>query len=193
MAKVFKLIDLQAPWTDSARAKLLEALNGSGARKAQGWGYPMMMDAYAPIQFVITSEEVLITNSYHEVRQVYTDGRSHPKEEDRWATTWGDSVGHWEGDTLVIDTIAVRDPTRYFIFAPPLSEAAHYVERLRKMGADRIEAEFTIEDTVTLTRPWTVKTAYVRAPNLDRLVPDAFENDRSEVEGDAFGIRPPKD
>jgi hypothetical protein len=53
----------------------------------------------------------------------------------------------------VIDTIAAHDPTRYFMVAPPLSEEAHYVERLRKTSADRIEAEFTIEDIVTLTGP----------------------------------------
>src|SRR5215510_5919743 len=57
-AMVFKLIDPKAPWTDAARARMLELLNNSGARKAQGWGYPMMMDAFAPIQFVINPDEV---------------------------------------------------------------------------------------------------------------------------------------
>jgi hypothetical protein len=159
-----------------------------GSRKAEGWGYPMMMNSSAPMQFMITPDETLIVNMYREVRHIYTDGRELPAEADRWATTWGDSVGRWEGDTLVIDTVSVRDPLRFFFFAPPLSEQAQYVERLRKTGPDRIEMQMTVEDSVTLTAPWTINLAYIRAPQLDRLIHDDFDNDRTGIENGVFTI-----
>ena len=192
-ARPLVLIDPAGPWTDAGRERISAMQAGSTARKAQGWGYPMMMIGPAPLQFVITPEETLIVNIYQEIRHIFTDGRDHPNEEDRWVTTWGDSVGKWEGDTLVIDTISVREPVKFFQMVPPFTDQAHYTERLRMTAPDRIETAITVEDPLTLTRPWTVKTFYQRTPNLDRLIHDAFDNDRSVVEGDAFTIAPPKD
>ncbi len=186
------LVSPAAPWTDEGRARLQQMFASQATRKSQGWGYPMMMKSPAPLQFLITPEETLIINIYQEARHVYTDGREHPKEEDRWQTTWGDSVGRWEGDTLIIDTIAVREPIKFFQMVPPLSDQAHYVERLRMSAPDHLEGELVIEDALTLSKPWVVKTAYHRTPNVDRLIHDAFDNDRSEVEGNTFTIAPPK-
>lgn len=185
------LVDPAGPWSDAGRQRLGAMMAASTARKAPGWGYPMMMIGAAPLQFVVTPEETLIVNIYQEVRHIYTDGRSHPREEDRWVTTWGDSIGRWDGGTLVIDTIAVREPPKFFQLSPPFTDAARYTERLWMTAPDRIDAEITVEDPVTLTRPWTVKTFYQRAPNLDRLIHDAFDNDRSEVDGKTFTIAPP--
>jgi hypothetical protein len=191
-SRPLSLLDPAGPWTEAGRQQLTATLASGADRKAPGWGYPMMMIGPAPLQFLVTPDETLIINIYQDVRHVYTDGRDHPKEEDRWATTWGDSIGRWEGDTLVIDTVSVREPGRYFQAAPPFSEQAHYVERLRKTAPDRIETEITVEDPQTLSKPWTLKTAFRRTPNLDRLIHDAFDNDRSELAGDAFGIAPPQ-
>ncbi|HLF11787.1 MAG TPA: hypothetical protein VJA26_11285, partial [Gammaproteobacteria bacterium] len=113
--------------------------------------------------------------------------------EDRWPTTWGDSVGRWEGDTLVIDTVSVRNPNRYFFSSPPLSEQAHYVERLRMTGPDRIESVMTIEDPVTLSARWVLSLVYERARGLDRMINDDYDNDRSEVEDGLFTIVPPEE
>jgi hypothetical protein len=130
---------------------------------------------------------------------VYMDGRPHVADDDRWSTYWGDSVGHWEGDTLVIDTLSVRRPGLESLLGiaevmpfPPLSEQAHYVERLRKTGPDRIEGDMTINDPVTLTRPWVVKLAWKRAAGLDRMFPVEFDDDRVEVQGDQLILRPSK-
>jgi hypothetical protein len=156
---------------------------------AAGWGYPLMMDGAPPLQFVITPEETLIFNTYRDLRHVYTDGRPHPAEEDRWPTTWGDSVGHWEGDTLVVDTVSVREPNKYFGISVWLSDQAHYTERLRMTAADRIEGEMTIVDPATLSNPWVVKLNYKRA-GVDRLLHDAYDNDRTGFDGDFYTIKP---
>ena len=137
--------------------------------------------------------EVSERTIYRDVRRVATDGRPLSPPEDRWATAWGESVGHWvEGDTLVIETVAVRQPNLFFR-APPFSEAARYTERLRKVGPDRIEGEMTIEDPATLTAPWVVRQVYVRAEGVDRLVMDTFSNDRTIEEDGVFAILPPAD
>jgi hypothetical protein len=181
-----------APWNAEGKARQAERAKTGGNRKANGWGYPMMMNSNAPIQFLVTPEETLIINAYRDVRHVYTDGRGHPPEEDRWPTAWGDSIAHWEGDTLVIDTVAVKNPNIYFHGAPPLSEDAHYVERLRKSGPDRIEGEIVITDLRTLTGPWTVKLAYVRARGFDRMISIEYENDRTGFDGTSNTIEPDK-
>jgi hypothetical protein len=192
IAKLYKVAGFEAPWNEAGKAKFAAVVAGIPRRKANGWGYPMMMNSSAPLQFIITPEETLIINMYRDVRHVYTDGRQHPAEEDRWATAWGDSVGRWEGDTLVIETVSVKDPPSYFFLAPPLSEQARYVERLRMTAPDRIESDITIEDAATLSQPWSLKMVYRRMEGVDRLIHEAFENDRTGFDGSSFTIEPPK-
>jgi hypothetical protein len=196
-AVTIQLMGTNAPWTEAQRAKLAamapEIQKAAATGKSSGWGYPMMMESFAALQFLITPEETLIMNFYRDVRHVYTDGREHPAEEDRWPTPWGDSVGRWEGDTLVIDTVSVQQPGILYIPLPMLSEQARYVERLRKTAPGRIESELTIEDPATLTAPWVIKLAYLRVPELDRMIHEVFDNDRVEVEGDVLGITPPRE
>ena len=186
------LIDLTAPWTAEARARFQERLAQAAISKSEGWGYPMMMMSLTPLEFVVTPEQTLILTIYRDVRRIATDGRALSPPEDRWVTAWGESVGRWEGDTLVIETVAVRQPNLFFR-APPFSEAAHYTETLRKVGPDRIEGELTIIDPEALTGPWTLKQAYVRAEGLDHLVYDTFSNDRTTLEDGLFAILPPEE
>ena len=68
--------------------------------------------------------------------------------------------------------------------------AAGNTERLRLVSPDRIEGEMTIEDPVTLTRPWVVKLTYKRAEGFDRLIHDSFFNDRTGFDGDFYTIKP---
>jgi hypothetical protein len=192
----FAAVHPDIPWNEASAAKLkaeLERNPGLQVEPAAGWGYPLMMDGAPPLQFVITPEETLIFNTYRDLRHIYTDGRPHPRDEDRWPTTWGDSVGHWEGDTLVIDTVSVREPNKYFGIVAWLSDQAHYTERLRMVSPDRIEGDMTIEDPATLSRTWVVKLTYKRAQGWDRLIHDAYNNDRTGFDGDYYTIEGPKD
>ena len=188
----YKLLGGDAPWSEAGRKRVEATRARQMDQKANGWGFPLMMNSAAPMQFLITPRETLIINVYRDVRHVYTDGRSLPGEDDRWPTTWGTSVGRWEGDTLVIETVSVRNPNRYFFSSPPLSEQARYVERLRKTGPDRIESVMTVTDPVTLSAPWVVNLVYERAKGLDRMINDDYDNDRSEVEDGVFAILPPE-
>lgn len=177
-----------APWNEegrrrqAARAQVVD-------RKAQGWGYPMMMNAATPLQVLVTPEEVLIINSYNETRHIYTDGRPMPPLDDLWPTVTGTSVGHWEGNVLVIDTIQVKNPNEFFHGAPPLSEEAHYRERMWLDG-DVLRSEVTIEDPVTLSAPWSVTLSWVRDEGFDRMVQIDWDNDRTGSDGQYNTIEP---
>lgn len=189
---IMRLTGFDAPWNAEGQRRQAEAARLRGGRKAAGWGYPMMMDAATPLQFVITPEEVLILNAYGEVRHIYTDGRPMPPAEDMWPTVWGTSIGHWEGETLVIETVQVQMPFTYFHGAPSLSEEARYVERIR-MDGGRLVDEFTIEDPVTLTEPWKVTINLLREDAFDRMVQMDFANDRTGSENGLNTIEPPSE
>jgi hypothetical protein len=182
----------RAPWNEDGKRRVAEAMASQGGRKGLGWGYPLMMNSATPVQFLITPEEVLIVNAYNETRHVYTDGRGHPPLEDLWPTVTGNSIGHWEGETLVIDTIMVTNPNEFFQGGPPLSEEAHYVERIRLDG-DKLRLELTIVDPVTLSAPWKLDLALVRDEGFDRMIQVDWNNDRTGVDGNTNTIEPPAD
>ena len=182
----------RAPWNDEGRRRVAEVMRTQGGRKGLGWGYPLMMYSATPVQFLITPEEVLVINAYNEARHIYTDGRDHPPADDLWATVTGNSVGHWEGDTLVIDTIMVTNPNEFFQGGPPLSEEARYSERIRLEG-DKLRMELTIEDPITLSAPWKMDLALVRDEGFDRMIQVDWNNDRTGVEGNTNTIEPPAD
>lgn len=181
-----------APWNAEGRRRIAEVARTQGGRKGLGWGYPLMMNSATPIQFLITPEEVLIINAYNEARHIYTDGRDHPPEDDLWPTVTGHSIGRWDGDTLVIDTIMVTNPNEFFQGGPPLSDEARYVERIWLEG-DKLRAEMTIEDPATLSGPWRARLAWVRDEGFDRMIQVDWNNDRTGIEGDTNTIEPSAD
>jgi hypothetical protein len=184
------LFGFTAPWNDVGRARMAEARAKSSGRKADGWGFPVMMNAASPLQFVVAPEAVVMINAYRDLRIIRTDGKGHPPPDDLWPTTWGDSVGHWEGDTLVVDTIMVRNPNDYFHGAPPLSEEAHYEERIRMDEDGMLAVEMTITDPTTLTQPWTTKFRFEPAEGFDRLLYDSYDGDRTGFDGEYNTIEP---
>jgi hypothetical protein len=88
------------------------------------------------------------TEEIHDVRLVPTDGRPHlPKNVRQWL---GDSVGHWEGNTLVVDTTNFTDLTPF-----PGAQNLHVVERLTRVDNETLLYQFTVEDPGMWTRPWS--------------------------------------
>jgi hypothetical protein len=129
-------------------------------------------------------------------RRIYTDGRKHPADLD---LTWlGHSVGHWEGVTLVVDTVGTNGrgrPLNGYISGAvnsktdnarrlPVSDQLHLVERIRLVGGgEYLEDEITISDPKTYTRPFTVKHYWQRRPDLEVLEYFCDDNRRREAEG----------
>ncbi len=94
-------------------------------------------------------------------RQVFLDGRSHPKEPNpMWM---GHSIGHWEGDALVIDTVGFDDRSWLDSQGHPHTEMMHVIERFRRPDLGHLEIEFTIDDPGAYAKPWKI----TRASELD--------------------------
>ena len=105
-------------------------------------------------QIVQTKDSVLIlTEMIHDARVVRMNAEHLPQNIRRWM---GDSVGHWEGDTLVIDTTNFTDKTRF----RGATENLHVIERLTRMDAKTLLYRFTVEDPQTWDRPWTGEMAW---------------------------------
>lgn len=158
----------------------------AGSIMACDWDFPEIMDnPFDTIfQIFITPEETLMLFASGAARHLYTD-RAHPKPDDLWPTALGNSVGHWDKDTLVVDTIErragpfIRIP---HILSPDLSEQARYIERIHLVDPDTLEDDMRIEDAQRLAHPWTLTLRFHRVKDLDRLIPtDCTENNRFRV------------
>jgi hypothetical protein len=107
-----------------------------------------------PMQIVQTPKELIMLFEYdHIVRHIYTDGRQHPA--DATPTYMGDSIGHWDGDTFVVDSVGFNDKTWLDRAGHPHSDKLHVTERLHRIAADRLQIDFTIEDPVAYAKPFT--------------------------------------
>jgi hypothetical protein len=94
-------------------------------------------------------------------RQVFLDGRGHPKDAD---PSWmGHSIGRWDRDTLVIDTVGFNDESWLDLAGHPHTEKLHIVERVHRVDLGHLEIEITIEDAATYAKPWVIK----RVADLD--------------------------
>ena len=99
-------------------------------------------------------------------RQIYLDGRNHPKNlESSWT---GHSVGKWDGDTLVIDTIGFNDKT-WIGEATPHTDKLHTTMRLRRPDLGHIEIETTFDDPGAFTKPWVGKGVFILAPSTEEI------------------------
>jgi hypothetical protein len=130
-----------------------------------------MYDVGAVGQIVATPKMVVIlTETYHGFRLIPTDGRQHPDEVP--PSYRGDSIGRWEGDVFVVDTKNFTDNTWMSAEGrvSPHSDQLHMVERYRRIDANTLEIETTVEDSEALTAPWNApKQTLVLAP-FDRIM-----------------------
>ena len=142
------------------------------------YGFPRIMGgAPSGPEIVVTPEVVIMTfDQGSSIRHIYTDGRGHPMDD--WYDTgimprWnGHSIGHWEGDTLVVETIGII-PGYFDQTNPPFSDKLHVVERIRLINHDWLEDQMTLTDPDAFTRPWVVTRYYKRSPEKFRTYRDS--------------------
>ena len=124
-------------------------------------GTPRIIVAPFVHEYLITPGRVTIIYEYmSQVRRVRTDGSKHPADLD--PSYNGDSIGHWEGNTLVIDTVGLRADTMFENTGLPHSDALHVVERIHLTGPDDLVNEMTFEDAKALAKPWKATWRFKR-------------------------------
>ena len=108
------------------------------------------------IQIVQTHGMVVVLSElYWQFHRIFTDGRGHPEEID--PTWWGHSIGHYEGNKLVIDTIGMNDRSWIATAGLEHSEQLHLIQTIEQTGSDTLHITETYEDPTYYTRPWTVE------------------------------------
>jgi hypothetical protein len=136
-------------------------------------GMPRIMTRVWPIQMIqLPTGIIMISGFMDEVRWIYMDGRSHP-DPDVMVPSWnGHSIGRWEGDTLVVDTVGYEGRRHWMHQGVPISEQAHSIERIRLIdNGAALETEYTWTDPVNWVGEW--KTKKYHRPSEDQ---DVAEN-----------------
>ena len=144
-------------------------------------GMPTIMFMPYDLEFLFTPGRVtIIQEAYMQVRRVYTDGRGHPAKVD--PTFNGHSIGHWEGDTLVIDTVGLghKSPIGYNRLNHGLQ--LHIVERIRLTAPDTMEVRMTLTDPDVLEKPWQTVHTFTRHREWDQLEYVCEENNRNQID-----------
>ena len=118
----------------------------------------------------------LFEGNIHSYRQIFLDGRSHPKDLD--PTWYGDSIGHWEGDTLVVDTIGFNDHFWFDFAGHPHTDKLHITERYRRTDLGHLEDEVTIDDPGAYTKPFKMYGHFPLQPSTEIMEYICNENNQ---------------
>ena len=147
------------------------------------------------LEFVHLQDRVVEFFEYaHQFRTIWTDGRALPKDPDpRWM---GYSVGRWDGDAFLVDSIALDDRVWADMWGHPISSKARITERYRRPAFDTLELQMTITDPDLYTKPWTsdvkVHRLQVEKAMDERLetfcVPSEEENFNKAIRDPAGGV-----
>ena len=186
------------PFTPEAAAKFqafLKALESQDnpVHQTCTFGFPtIMLESPLYFEVLITPHETVMIFSGREIRHIYTDGRAQPPADELFPTHWGSSVGHWDGQTLVIDTLAtgeniggnlvfIWNAADFFRPLALLSEQTHYVERIRMLSAGLLEDQMTIYDS-QFAKPWRITHRYQHVRGVTRMIHEDCEgNDRNPI------------
>ena len=131
-------------------------------------GMPYIYLQLFPMKIIQTPKAVIELFEYdHTVRYIFTDGRKHP--DDLTPTYNGHSIGHWEGDTLVVDTVGLNGKLWLDRVGHPDSDQMHIVERIHRVDDKTLQVDFTFDDPKSYLKPWTATMRFGLRPNWDIL------------------------
>jgi hypothetical protein len=186
---------------DLVRFRAVRAQNGES--DPNRWCRPAQFVGHSggfveDIEFLFTPGRVTLTNESGLIRRIYTDGRPIPR--DLEANNTGTSIGHWEGETLVVETVGIKPDARYPDRGPgslPIGKHAKVTERIALKNENTLEFDVTVIAPDILTAPDRRKRVYSRASKqMPREVSFCVDFDRSidPVTGkQRFDMTPPKD
>lgn len=142
-------------------------------------GVPRIISSPYPIEIVQTPDlTIIITETLHQFRLIRMDGK--PKPADHKPSYMGYSVGHWEGDTLVVETTGLNGYTQVDEEGRPKSTDMRVVERYQKRAPNILDVSYTLYDPRTYSRPWSGHTQFRWAPDLRLAEYICEENNRNK-------------
>lgn len=160
----------------------------SGSASCDPHGIPVDIGG----QFFFTKDAIFLMADldYFITRHIYMDGRGHGTPDPSY---YGHSIGHWEGDTLVVDTVGFL-PEVVVTMGLPGQGRTHVVERFRLTGPDRMELTLTVENPAVLLAPWTTTRTLTRHPDWEIHEAYCTQNNReTPVDGvERINLTPPK-
>ena len=173
----------ELPYTDWGKSEWenYHAEQGDYTGSCLPFGYMRSTNSPDPVQIVQTDTVMAFLweqNTWF--KSVPIDGRPHGKKVPTW---FGDSVGHWEGDTLVIDTNNFNGLTKLDTAGHPHSNQLHMTERYTRTDAGHIGYEVTVEDPKTFTRPWKNTRVFTLRTDWEVLEYSCEENNKGLIEG----------
>lgn len=154
----------------------------NNATKCLPDGMPALMSAPHDFMFLFQPGAVVIVSNDGEQRVIHTDGRPHPQDPDE---TWeGHSIGHWQGDTLVVDTIGIKPSAEVFMGMPNASSKTHVVERIRLDAKDhKLHLKATVTNPDQFTKPFEYENTFEALPKgMTEYV--CLENNRDTDRGE---------
>ncbi|MEY4880405.1 MAG: hypothetical protein RJB62_1874 [Pseudomonadota bacterium] len=157
----------------------------SAQQSCRPHGVPYILQLNDTVQFLQSPEITTILFSREMRARLIYMNVGHPAD---WEPTYyGHSVGHWEGDTLVVDTVGLTDDTWTDRFGTPHTDKLHVIERYRKVSDDEIRVDFTVMDPGAFTTPWSAWVTYHPEDNL-YLEQVCAENNRDPVTDTEYPI-----
>ena len=133
----------------------------------------------SPFQIVQNAGAVAILFENHfNYRLIYTDGTKHPDDIHDYPAFMGHSIGKWEGDTLVVDTVGIKERSWLDSNGLEHSDKLHLTERFRRIGPDSISYAVTYDDPVFFTKPWTFELNFKRLKDTRLIEYVCMENER---------------
>jgi hypothetical protein len=166
------------PWAAAKAKELTQHMELDPTGHCHYEGIPHAM--YFGFQLYETPKYIaLLHENMHAWRIIYMDGRPHPKDYSAWM---GDSRGHWEGNTLVVDVANNNDKSVFDMAGHFHSDALHVVERFTPLDHDTISYEESVEDPKVFTRPWKMHFLLKRAKeDYQFLESGCFEGERDQA------------
>ncbi len=170
----------ELPFTPWAKANLVEQFDYSA--HCLPLGYTRGINSPMPVEIEQRPGRIVLlyemNNTFH---IIYTDGRGHPKDlEPTWA---GHSIGKWEGDTLVVDTVGFNDRTRIDTEGHPHSDVLRVVEHFTRTDPMHINYDVTIDDPKAYTKQWKNVRTFTLRPDWELMEYNCNENNKDVAEG----------
>src|SRR5665213_1118694 len=169
----------QTKW--QAASSVIAAEGGDYTGSCLPFGLMRSMNSPDPIQIMQSPKYVALLYEQNTWFHVIPIDKKH---HDGATPTWfGDSVGHWDGDTLVVDTVNFNGRTRLDTIGHPHSNALHVIERFTRTDSLHIAYEVTVDDPKIFTKPWTNKRIFTIRPDWEIMEYSCEENNKDLYEG----------